>query len=370
MTTTKMRITTTTMTTTTTTRAGSKASGATLKWRWQQHSFRAMNTDVHAWLYSAQPRQLAREAEMTFRYFEQLLSRFRPTSELSRLNDHDGSPYIAGPDLYAAVEAALWAAQQTDGVFDPTILRSLEQAGYDRTFEAIDGRLPLAQAAPEANGRLDAAQSQPAARRSAKRAKRYDYRDVHLDALAQTISRPAGLQLDLGGMGKGWTVDRLADDLRPAGHFFINAGGDIYAYGEPHRASGWEINLTRPFDPSAAFATLSLNHHAVATSSIARRRWLKDGMVQHHLIDPRTGCPAETDLVSVSVVAGRTFTAEVYAKTALILGPDAGLAFLEEQDEVEGALVAASGEIILTGGMPALLDRFDPAGYPIGNEGE
>jgi thiamine biosynthesis lipoprotein len=111
------------------------------------------------------------------------------------------------------------------------------------------------------------------------------------------------------------------------------------------------------------FASLTVDHQAVATSTTARRRWLKDGRLRHHLIDPRTGCPAISDALSVSVVAGRVFTAEIYAKTALILGIEEGCAFLESLEDVEGAFYSAGGEVRLTSGMDRYLYRVDPCGY-------
>jgi len=106
-----------------------------------------------------------------------------------------------------------------------------------------------------------------------------------------------------------------------------------------------------------------VNHHAVATSTITRRRWVNKGVVQHHLIDPRNGRPAKTDAISVSVVGGRVFTAEVYAKAALILGIEEGLEFLENLADVEGALFSASGEVVVTRGMDPYLEWMDPSGY-------
>lgn len=322
--------------------------------RWQQHSFRAMNTGVHAWVYTAKRRSPAREVEDLFRYFEQLLSRFRPTSELSRLNEYDGPVFAAGEDLFAAVTAALWAAQQTNGIYDPTILPYLEEAGYDRTFAAIADRRPLAagEAAPDAT-------EEPWLKTGT------DYRHVQLDRFTRQIARPPGLRFDLGGMGKGWTVDRIADGLLGEGPFMVNAGGDLYAHGRPGGERGWEIHLTHPLDPRLKLATLFVDHGAVATSTLARRRWLQDGRVRHHLIDPRTGRPAQTDALSVTVTGERVFTAEVYAKVALILGAADGPAFLESLPGVEGLIYTSLGEVRLTAGMARYCARLSPAGYEI-----
>jgi thiamine biosynthesis lipoprotein len=334
-TTTNMTMTTTTMTTTMTTKRASAP-----EWGWQQHSFRAMNTGVFAQLFTPR-RSPGRTVEEMFRYYEQLLSRFQPSSELSRLNSHPEPVFVASADLYAAVEAAIWAAQQTGGIFDPTILPYLERAGYDCTFAALPNKRSLA--AGEAPFQNETTVAQPD--------NGSNYRHVRLDPSARLIGRPVGLLFDLGGMGKGWTVDRAVDDLRDSGAFLINAGGDLFAFGTPPNAPGWDVHLAHPTRPEISIATLSVAHRAVATSTIARRRWLHDNRINHHLIDPRTGRSAGTDVVSVSVVCERVFTAEVYAKTALIMGRYQGLDFLESVPGVEGLMVMVGGDIVLTSGL-------------------
>jgi thiamine biosynthesis lipoprotein len=348
---------TTTMTTMTTTIMMNTmtrfATQAVPAWAWQMHAFRAMNSAVQISFAGPRPALAVRRVEETFRYFEGLLSRFRPQSELSQFNNGREPAFGATLDFYAAVEAALWAAAQTDGIYDPTILPALVAAGYDRSFEQMARPRPL----------LAGEGQQGSIRPTSVERLNHDYRSIGLDPLATLIYRPVGLRLDLGGMGKGWTVDRTADDLCARGHFLLNAGGDLYAYGDGIDGRGWEVRLGHPWQPEQAFAMLRLTQHAVATSTVARRRWLHDDKIQHHLIDPRTGCPAESDVISVAVVAGRVFMAEVWAKTALILGLGAGLAFLEGLPEVEGVLFTANGTVHHTGGMDALLERLEPTGF-------
>lgn len=325
-------------------------------WTWHDHDFRAMNTDVHLRLVSPAPHDPIRRVVDTFRYFEGLLSRFLPDSELSRLNRSQDTLFVASPDFYSAVEAALWAVGQTDGIFEPAILPFLERAGYSTTFSAVAGQRPLRPGEPAAG---------PAEREPCNMALPHgtSFWQVVLDPFTQTIQRPPGLQLDLGGMGKGWTVDRVVDDLVPDAHFLLNAGGDLYAYGDGLDGHGWQIHLAHPYLPQQCYATLRLAHHALATSTVARRRWVQNGVVQHHLIDPRTGRPARTDAISVSVVASRSFVAEVYAKVALILGVSAGLAFLEAIPGVEAVILDNSTSVHPTSGMAPMLDRLNPAGY-------
>jgi FAD:protein FMN transferase len=306
---------------------------------------------------AAKPRTLLRLVEESFHYFENLLSRFRPDSELSRLNESQGLVFHATHDFFAVVEAALWAAQQTSGIYDPTILGYLEAAGYDCTFNAVANWRPLFKGANSFRS------STISNNLSVGELSKFYYRHIQMDSFTQTISLPPGLRLDLGGIGKGWTVDRIVDLLYPRGHFLLNAGGDLYAYGSPGIEGGWDVHLAHPLIPDQDFASLKVDHHAVTTSTIARRRWSKDGNIQHHLIDPRTGLPAQTDVISASVVAGRAFPAEIYAKTALILGLEDGLSFLESIPEVEGVLFSDSNELHLTSQMDQYLYYLDPSGY-------
>ena len=144
--------------------------------------------------------------------------------------------------------------------------------------------------------------------------------------------------------------------------FLVNAGGDLYAQGQPGDDRGWRIALEHPLHPDRWMAQVFVLNRGLATSTIMKRRWHKAGRLAHHLIDPRTGQPAQTDALSVTVLAPRTVLAEIYAKAALILGAEAGLAYLEQLPEVEGLIFTAAGRIVCTEGFAPLLDAVDPAG--------
>ena len=186
---------------------------------------------------------------------------------------------------------------------------------------------------------------------------------MQLNGARSEIIKPVGLKLDLGGIGKGWTVDRAADRLQGLGPFVINAGGDIFAYQSPPGQKGWTIDLIHPFKPGYFVAQVLLHHRALATSTIARRRWQRGSRIMHHLIDPRSGQPAQTDAVSVSVIADRTALAEAHAKVALLLGVERGLDYLQHTPGVEGLIYSRSGAIVLTGSMIAQINRLVPEGY-------
>lgn len=119
---------------------------------------------------------------------------------------------------------------------------------------------------------------------------------------------------------------------------------------------GWPIEISHPLNPEQTIAKVVLHQRALATSTITKRRWQRDGQVMHHLIAPRTGQPAQTDALAVSVIADRTVIAEVYAKAALILSVKEGLAFLQSLGNIEGLISAADSTIMQTDGFGRYLE--------------
>ena len=185
------------------------------------------------------------------------MSRFRDDSELSRLN-RDGRIAAASPDLVRVVELALEAREATGGLFDPTVHDAVVAAGYDRTFDAVrPGR-----------DRDSRATSRTAAAAASA-------------STGSTIELEPGTRLDLGGIGKGYAVDRVAELLAVVGPCLVNAGGDLAV-----RGGAWPVGVTDEL-------TLELTRGGIATSGRDRRRWLRGGEERHHLIDPSTGRPAD-----------------------------------------------------------------------------
>ena len=290
------------------------------------HHFQAMGTDVGLWLWHADgqiARQALAETEHFFRQTEARLSRFQPASELSQLNRSAGQPFIASDVLFQLVEAALYWRDYSKGIFAPTILKALMAYGYDRSFETIT----------PSNGRgiRDGKHASPGPAQ------------VKLNRAQHSITLPQGVGLDLGGIAKGWTVQQAGQTLGRLGPALVDAGGDIVCVGPPPTGSTWQIGVSNPLQPDTDLALLTLKNEAVATSSIARRRWQHQGTPAHHLIDPRTGAPAATDLVSVTIIGSSLPEAEIHAKVALILGQTQGLAYLSTQANVSALLVTSDG---------------------------
>jgi len=287
-----------------------------------------MNTDVAAWLWSDGPGAAAAwlaEVEAFFAEVEAELSRFRAASGLSRLNAAAGQgPQPVSALLATVLERGLHAAEQSSGVFDPTMLHALQAAGYDRSFE----RLCLECGAQAGLARSASASAQAELTGSACAPhSRANWQEVELNRRANTVSLPAGLGIDLGGIAKGWTVDRAAEMLGAWGAALVDAGGDIRASAAPG-GEPWPVAIQDPFHPERDLGVMRLSAGALVTSTIGRRQWQLGGQAMHHLIDPRTGAPSTSDLHTVTVLGPTAEEAEVAAKVALVLGHAEGERYL------------------------------------------
>lgn len=230
--------------------------------------------------------------------FDRRLSRFRPDSELCRLNADERSEVPASALLRTFAKAALWATNRSGGMVDSTLLDAVEQAGYTGS---------IAPTSPMERGTC--------ARSYAGVGMTGGSSGFSVDDRRCTISRPPGLRLDSGGVGKGLCADAVAHRLRGYRDVVVDCGGDIRIA----NAAAVAVEIEHPLgDAPLSFA---LGDGAVATSGITRRAWLHDGRPSHHLIDPRTGQPAFTRVIQATAVAPTTLEAETLAKTALLAGP-------------------------------------------------
>ncbi len=295
--------------------------------------FRAMNTDVSAWLWQTDAgtaQRALREVERFFHEAHSRFTRFEASSELSALNVSTGQPFMASPQMFEVVELAVKYSALTAGWFNPTIIGALEAAGYDRTFDAIK----------DVHDQHSTAVS-PVSAASA----------IVLNAKQRTITLPQGARIDLGGIAKGWAVQKTAQQLAIYGPCLVDAGGDMMTFGAVPGSSSWAIELADPLDRENDVMTLYLRDQAVATSGIDRRRWQRNGAWQHHLIDPHTGRPSDSDLLTATVIAPTTVEAEVYAKTVFLLGSQAGLNFIDQRPMLASSIITANGAALMSESM-------------------
>ena len=273
--------------------------------------------------------------EQRLRDVEARWSRFRPDSELSILNGAMGSPCRVSPETLRVLRLAVEGYELTEGIFDPRVLTALEEAGYQDSHET----LPVDSEPPATEGRPTPLLDVPRLPLT-----------LDIDEVASTATLPIGERWDLGGIGKGFAADLVTEDLAARGveSIMVNLGGDIRVSGAAPAAPCWTVRVDDPRQPGVPCADVHLVEGGVATSSRTKRRWVHEGVAKHHVIDPRTGRPAETDLLAVTVVAGATWWAEVLAKAALILGAEAGRALIDDHG-CSAALIDVAGEVVVVG---------------------
>ena len=295
----------------------------------QRVRFGAMGTTVSVLLPARQAQAGSAAVRDLFGRWEGALSRFLPESELACLNRHAGEPVAVSALLYEVIVTALKAAQATEGLYDPTLLRHLVAVGYDRSFATLPPQTPAAAGLPGPGG---------------------GWRRIAVDHSHRRVTLPAGVGLDLGGIAKGMAVDAAVSGLRALGAdaALVNAGGDLAVHGCLPGGMAWPVMV----EGRAAPQVVLLQRGALATSGLARRHWQQGQQGRHHLLDPRTGLPAQSDLWAVTVVAARCVQAEVAATAAFVLGPEEGARFLQERG-LAGWLARQDGIGQAVGAWPA-----------------
>lgn len=296
----------------------------------EYYEFSAMNTTVVAAAEGSRDglrpgfHQVRRFVERS----EQRFSRFRQGSELSRLNRHAGTWFRASSEMFELVKCAFDLHTLTGGFFDPSILHDLRTLGYDRSMDEIRGaNLP------------------PAIAKTPRT--RQPFSATRFDPERQAIRLPAGTPVDLGGIAKGWIAAQSARILsRFSDGCAVSAGGDMALIGMPEGENGWEVSLEDPLDAERVLAVLEVGPGGLATSTTERRRWLQGGRPRHHIIDPRSGRPACSPWVSVTVHADSALLAEVFAKALLIAGPEQAPALASRIPTLQYAAVAADGTLV------------------------
>jgi thiamine biosynthesis lipoprotein len=293
--------------------------------------FRAMNTDITlaAQGNSFHVSQGFEKAQQYIEASERRFTRFSEDSELSQLNRAAGTWFHASADMTFVVSLAQQYVEQTNGLFDPSILPDLERVGYDRSMDLIraeESLLPAARFAPSPH--------------------LLPLQGLLVNPDENLIYVPHGVRIDLGGIAKGWIAEQAALILADYSlACLVDAGGDMFMIGRPEGEESWLIELEDPRNADLALTRLNVPPGAVTTSSIAKRKWKQGETSRHHLIDPRSGEPAETDWVSVTVIAPHADMSEVFAKALLIAGPREAEMVAHNAPEIAYLAVDREGKI-------------------------
>jgi thiamine biosynthesis lipoprotein len=298
----------------------------------QIEQFRAMNTGI-LMLAEGEEEKLRVGFAATRRFIEdseRRFTRFSDESELSKLNMGAGKWFKASEELFIVVSEALQLHKKTHGLFDPSILPQLQLAGYTRSMDEIR----------KAGSRVP---EQP----DPQPEDREPFEDIELDAGTYSIRLPEGMRIDLGGIAKGWIAEQATEILyQHADACAVDAGGDMCLRGYPEGQNHWEVAVEDPRDNNLDLLTLRALEGAVATSSVAKRTWQQGERMRHHLIDPRTGEPANSQWLSVTTMAPHATQAEVFAKAFLMTGSKEAQVLSMENPGITVLAVDTNGAVI------------------------
>ena len=267
------------------------------------------------------------QVPLWFEEWEKSLSRFRQDSELCQFNRLAGRPIFVSEVLWDVMQVSAEAGKLTSGLVNPLILNALVNAGYNQSFENLQDD-PLASFSDSADVP--------------------GLGEILTDPKVRTICIPEGAQLDFGGVAKGWAAHRATELLKINGPSLVDAGGDIAVSGPDSHGDAWPIGIDDPFNPGTNFEIIYLEIGGVATSGRDYRHWTHQGTPQHHIIDPGTGLPAATDILTATVIAPTVMQAEAVAKSVLISGSQHGLAWLDAHEDWAGVLVLEDGRRLYT----------------------
>lgn len=258
-----------------------------------------------------------------FQKIEQACSRFSPDSELMKACQQIEIPVPVSPLLFEPLKIALEVAKWTDGIFDPTVGKVMEDHGFNRHY--LTGQSLQSVAADSVT-----------------------YRDIVLDEQDHTLYLQKPLVIDLGAVAKGFAIDLAANELKEFEGFVVNAGGDLFAGGTDKSVNVWKIGIQHPEQKGQIIETIEISNEAICTSGSYERKSAKiNGM--HHLIHPKTK-QSPNDWISCSVIAPFAMLADAVSTATFLLGLDSGKAFIE-QAELKGILITFGLQIVRVGGI-------------------
>lgn len=293
---------------------------------------------INVWIGELPPAKAGAAIEAAFaeiERIEQIMSEWRPSSELSQLNDNAGGPARPlSPELFEVLQRSKVIAEATDGAFDPTFYA----VGQLWHFEP--GARP------------------PAPEQIAAKLSLVGWRDIELDPNTGTgrLAR-AGMKVGLGAIAKGYAVDRASQVLTQHGftHHIVEGGGDTYVSGTKAGAP-WKVGIQRP-DRPGSLAAIPASDRAIVTSGGYQRFIEVDGKRYAHILDPRTGWPLDesASAQSITVAATNATDADAYATAVAVMGPEKGMAFVESHPGLDAVLVTRSGELLVSTGLRPIL---------------
>ena len=311
----------------------------------------AMDTVMNLTVYGEKAASALENAEKELHTLdESVLSRTAEGSELFALNAANGETvsYAADDPLPQLIETALAISEATGGAFDPTLAPVLDAWGFTKDTRRVPPAEELA-ALLTHTGRGKVA--------------------LEKTAEGESVTLLDGAQLDLGGIAKGYAADLLRAQLEKEGvaSAALDLGGDVFVMGKKSDGSDWRIAVKDPGDTESYLGIVAASDAFIVTSGVYERYFEENGVRYHHILDPKTGCPAESGLVSVTVVCKNGAWADALSTACFVLGTDKALALREnltaQGNGFELILVTDDGRVLYTGGLAAAFTPNEESGY-------
>jgi len=291
----------------------------------------ALDTVVEMHAYGRNAAEALQICEAELRYLESLFSVTDASSDVDRLNEANGEPLPVSDETAALLAEAIAYSEQTGGTFDPTIYPLMRLWGFSDTPAVPD------------ESEIDALLG------------RVGVKSIRLDGT--TVMLENGVGIDLGGIAKGYISDRLTALLRACGieHAFLTLGGNVHVIGTKRDGNDWQIGLQDPNEPNGVLGVIAAKDTAIITSGSYQRYFEENGVRYHHILDPKTGHPADSDLLSVTIICENGTKADALSTALFVMGSADAIAFWREYGGFEWVMVKTDGTILCSEGA-----RFSP----------
>lgn len=293
----------------------------------------AMNTVMTLTVYGENASEILDEAKHMIYGYENMFSVNVEDSDIARLNRAGGEPVNVSADTYEVIRKSVEISAGTDGLFDISVYLLVCAWG----FTTDEYRIP------------DEAER-------ARLLQAVDYTKIRLGE-NHTVTLPADMKIDLGGIAKGYVSQKLVDLFRErkAEAAVISLGGNVQTYGKKPDGTPFTVGITDPSDGSSVYGTIKAEETAVVTSGAYQRYFEKDGVIYHHIIDKRTGAPAETDLASATVLSADGAEADALATALFMMGKERAIAFDREHEDIKCILIDKNNEVWTSDGITILM---------------
>lgn len=291
--------------------------------------FFAMDTVMSIKAYGKNAKIAVSESQQFIGALENKISRTKPDSDIGKLNASGGKPVTVNDDTLAILKSAVEFSKETDGAFDVTVakLSDLWQIGTENQHIPLDSEIADAK-------------------------KTVDYKSIEFLADNQ-VQLKNGTHVDLGGIGKGYAADKVVEIMRKYGvsKAIIALSGNVYVLGEKAPNAKWNVGIADPDKNENYVCSIGETDKTVVTSGDYERFFEKDGVRYHHIFDPKTGYPANTDLRSVSIITDNSAMADAYSTALFVMGYEKAMAFYKVHDDFEAIFITQDKKIIVTDGL-------------------